>query len=69
MDFAAVVSAIRRVHEHCADQANRAVNVSLTLRNWAIGWYIREYEQRGADRATYGEGLVEKVADHPDTGN
>lgn len=43
--------------------AKKAVNVSLTLRNWAIGYYIREYEQNGADRARYGEALLEKLAD------
>ena len=63
MDFTALVSAIRQVHEHCAAYASRTVNVSLTIRNWVIGWYIREYEQNGADRATYGEALLEKTAD------
>ena len=29
----------------------------------AIGWYIREYEQQGADRATDGEGMVNRLAD------
>jgi len=43
-DFDALVSAIRQVHEHLAAQAGKAVNISLTLRNWAIGCYIREYE-------------------------
>jgi predicted nuclease of restriction endonuclease-like (RecB) superfamily len=63
LDFSALVAAIRQAHEQCAAQATRAVNVSLTLRNWVIGWYIREYEQNGADRATYGDTLLEKVAD------
>ena len=34
MDFTALVDAIRQAHAQCAAQANRAVNVSLTLRNW-----------------------------------
>ncbi len=34
------------------------INVSLTLRNWVIGYYILEYEQRGADRADYGGHLL-----------
>jgi len=41
------VDAIRQVHEHSAAAANRAVNTTLTLRNWAIGAYIRTYEQQG----------------------
>ena len=57
-DFSALVAAIRQTHEYMAAQAGRAVNISLTLRNWVIGCYIREYEQSGADRATYGENLL-----------
>jgi len=63
MDFTALVAAIRQTHENCAAQAKRAVNVSLTMRNWMIGWYIREYEQNGADRATYGDALIENLAE------
>ena len=63
IDFSALVDSIRQVHAQCAVQANRAVNVSLTLRNWVIGWYVREYEQRGADRAKYGEALVDRLAE------
>ncbi len=63
MDFDALVSAIRQVHEHLAVQASRAVNISLTMRNLAIGCYIREYEQNGADRAKYGESLLDDLAE------
>lgn len=63
MDFAALVSAIREAHEQCAAQANRAVNVVLTMRNWLVGRYLREYEQRGSDRAQYGERLLNRVAE------
>lgn len=63
LDFAALVGAIRHIHEQMAAQAGRAVNISLTLRNWAIGCYIREYEQEGADRARYGETLLEALSD------
>jgi predicted nuclease of restriction endonuclease-like (RecB) superfamily len=38
------------------------VNYWLTVRNWVIGWYIAEYEQRGADRATYGTRLMPELA-------
>ncbi len=62
-DFGSLVAVIREVHEHCAAQAGKAVNISLTLRNWAIGCYIREYEQNGADRAEYGENLLDRLAD------
>ena len=63
LSFAMLVASIRQVHEDCAAQAKRAVNLSLTLRNWVIGWHVREYEQNGADRAKYGEALLDKVAE------
>ena len=61
-DFAALIVAIRQAHEHLAAQAGRAINISLTLRNWFIGGYIREYEQKGADRAEYGTQVLEHLA-------
>ena len=62
-DFSALVDAISRVHEECAVAVNRTVNTTLTLRNWVIGFYIVEYEMRGADRAKYGEGVITALAD------
>lgn len=61
-DFAALVATIAEIHHSLAEQAARAVNVSLTLRNWLIGAYIREYEQKGSDRAQYGEALLERLS-------
>ena len=62
LNFASLVEAVRQVHERSATAAARAVNVSLTLRNWLIGCYIVEYQQHGADRAQYGERLVDRLA-------
>jgi hypothetical protein len=62
LDFSQLVAAIRQVHEHLVAQAGRAVNISLTLRNWMIGYYIAEYELRGADRAIYGGKLLSELA-------
>ena len=62
LNFAALVGAVQQVHEHSAAAASRAVNLSLTLRNWAIGCYIRDYEQNGADRAKYGARLLEELS-------
>lgn len=62
-DFTALVEAVRRVHNECAAAVNRTVNTTLTLRNWLIGGYIRDYEQHGADRAQYGIHLLEKLSD------
>jgi len=62
MTFTSLTEAIRQIHNEFSAQANRAVNVSLTLRNWLIGFYIREYEQKGADRAEYGARLLDAVS-------
>ena len=63
LDFESVVHAIAQVHERLVSQAVRAVNACLTLRNWLIGRYIREYELRGSDRAVYGGGLFDALAE------
>lgn len=62
LDFTGLVDAVRQVCERSATVASRAVNVSLTLRNWLVGFYIVEYEQHGADRAKYGERLLENLS-------
>ena len=61
-DFAMLVTSIAELHRTLAAHAARAVNMSLTLRNWLIGAYIREYEQQGADRVQYGEALLERLS-------
>ena len=61
-DFARLVSAIRDVDTSLKAHAGRAVNVSLTIRNWLIGAYIAEYELCGADRASYGDSLLDELA-------
>ena len=43
-DFQALVQTIERVHGELAKHATRAVNISLTLRNWMVGMQIAEYE-------------------------
>ena len=63
LNFTGLVDAIRTVHEQLSRHAAKAVNISLTVQNWLIGFYIREYEQHGSDRAKYGEGLLERLAE------
>jgi predicted nuclease of restriction endonuclease-like (RecB) superfamily len=62
LDFGQLVASIRQLHDNLAQQASRAVNVSLTLRNWLIGAYIDQYELHGADRARYGDRLLASLA-------
>jgi predicted nuclease of restriction endonuclease-like (RecB) superfamily len=62
VDFESLVADILQIHYEAQSFATRAVNIGLTLRNWLIGRQIVEYEQDGADRATYGEGLIDALA-------
>lgn len=62
MDFDKLIDSIQQTHDMLKQQAVKAVNVSLTLRNWLTGCYIVEFEQNGEDRAKYGANLLNKLA-------
>lgn len=62
MDFESLVGHINLVQDTLQAQAAHAVNLSLTARNWLVGYYIVEYEQHGEDRAKYGEKLLKNLA-------
>ncbi len=62
VSFTQLVGAVTQTHDRFIVLAGKAVNISLTLRNWVIGGYIQQYEQRGADRADYGERLLDRLA-------
>ena len=62
LGFEQLIGAIQAVHEELTAQVNHAVNLSLTLRNWLIGFYIQEYEQNGSDRAVYGTKLLPSLS-------
>lgn len=53
---------VKDIHHAFSRQAGRSVNMALTLRNWFIGFYIKEYEQGGQDRAKYGIQLLQILA-------
>lgn len=63
MTFDRLVSSIQQVCDYLSAQAGKAVNISLTMRNWIIGLYIAEFEMHGADRAGYGNKLLASLAD------
>lgn len=63
MRFEELVQSVAQIHRQLQARAAKAVNVSLTARNWLIGWHIVEFEQRGEDRAAYGERLIERLAE------
>ena len=48
-----------------ASQASalKSINRMLTMRNWLIGYYIVEFEQKGKERAQYGDKLLKRLED------
>lgn len=48
--------------ERARHSAGRTINALMTITYWQIGRRIVEQEQEGADRATYGEELVARLA-------
>ncbi|WP_143305051.1 PDDEXK nuclease domain-containing protein [Chitinophaga vietnamensis] len=63
MKFNTLVNTIEATHVRFQQTAAKAVNRSLTLRNWLIGYYIVEYEQSGQDRAKYRDNLMIKITE------
>ena len=62
MNFESLVGHINQVQDVLQAQAAHAVNLSLTARNWLVGYYIVEFEQHGEDRANYGDKLLKNLA-------
>jgi predicted nuclease of restriction endonuclease-like (RecB) superfamily len=63
LNFGSLVSVIEQTHQHFQQQAVKAVNVSLTVRNWLVGYFIVTFEQKGEDRAAYGSKLLSNLAE------
>ena len=63
MNFDFLVSTIEQTHRHFQQQAAKAINIQLTLRNWLIGYFIVEFEQAGDDRAAYGTYVIDALVD------
>ena|GEM_PF-4721445 len=61
MKFELLADSIRQINDKASSAAKSAVNQLMTLRNWAIGYYIVEYEQGGSDRAEYGSHLLKNL--------
>jgi hypothetical protein len=43
MNFTSLVQSIQQTHNALQQQAVLAINRSLTIRNWLIGYYIVEF--------------------------
>ena len=62
--FDDLIKDISTVHYQLQQNAVNAINQSLTVRNWLIGYYIVEFEQNGKDRANYGDHLLDDLEKH-----
>jgi predicted nuclease of restriction endonuclease-like (RecB) superfamily len=63
LSFDSLVTVIEQTHLQLQQHAVKAVNTTLTIRNWLIGFYIVEFEQNGEGRAAYGEKLFKVLSD------
>ena len=61
-NFEELINSIYQTHCFLHENAIKAINYNLTVRNWLFGFYIFEFEQNGEDRAKYGTGLLEDIA-------
>lgn len=61
VSFKDLVNAVKDVHLSSHQAAVKAVNRYATMRNWLIGFFIVEYQQKGHDRAEYGEKLLKRL--------
>ncbi len=62
MNFRDLILHIKETNDLLQQNAVKAVNTHLTLRNWLTGFYTVEFEQSGSDRAEYGTKLLKNIA-------
>jgi predicted nuclease of restriction endonuclease-like (RecB) superfamily len=60
--YSALIKAISGADTQLLTRVATVANQALVLRNWLVGAYIVEFEQKGADRAKYGARLLETLA-------
>lgn len=65
--FDELVKAVRVTSEASQASALKAINRMLTMRNWLIGYYIVEFEQKGKERAQYGDKLLKRLEERVDS--
>lgn len=61
-DFQQLVGLIKSTSTFLQEHARNVINRDVTVRAWLTGLYIVEYEQKGNDRAQYGEQLLKNLA-------
>jgi len=63
LDFDRLYKSVVKLDEAFEDNTAKAINRNITARNWLIGFYIVNYEQKGQDRAKYGERTLQTLAE------
>ena len=63
MNFDSLVRQIQSLDAALKREVAGTANASLTIRNWLVGAWVVEFEQRGADRAAYGDRLIPALAE------
>ena len=61
LGYSDLIDAVKDVHLRSYRTAVKAINRFATMRNWLIGFFIVEYQQKGKDRAVYGERLLKRL--------
>ncbi len=59
MNFEHLIQNITTAQNTLQTHAIKSVNQMLVIRNWLTGYYIVEFEQKGEDRAAYGDKLLD----------
>lgn len=54
---------VSQLHDSAYSATVKAINRFATIRNYVIGFYIVEYEQRSKDRAKYGDRLLKRLVE------
>ena len=62
-DFDGLVAHIQQTQDILQNNARLVINRHVTAKAWLTGYYIVEYEQKGADRAKYGEQLLKSLSE------
>ena len=61
-DYDSVLADLSRIIEDARSSAARTVNSIMTAAYWLVGRRIVEFEQKGEQRAAYGEELLERLS-------
>ena len=62
MNYNSLIDNIQITHDVLQTSVSKAINTGTTIRNWLLGYYIVEFEQKGEDRAKYGDKLLSNIS-------